>query len=67
MIVIDFFADEEEGVVTDTEMLLYLGYLSGSPGNRKCMQNIACQRPKLSADYVQAGKILLKTVHSIPK
>lgn len=48
-------------------MLLYLGYISGSPGNHKCLQNVACHQPKIAAEYANAGKLLLKTMNSVPK
>nr|XP_023029570.1 uncharacterized protein LOC111517587 [Leptinotarsa decemlineata] len=49
--------DGEEKLVTDEEVLMFLSYLSGSPG---CLQNIACQQPEQAKKYINAGDLLLK-------
>ncbi|KAK9876500.1 hypothetical protein WA026_013875 [Henosepilachna vigintioctopunctata] len=45
-------------VLTEDEILLYLGYLTG---NRGCVQNIACLQPEHAKKYAEAGEILLRT------
>ncbi|KAL3266889.1 hypothetical protein HHI36_011039 [Cryptolaemus montrouzieri] len=44
-------------VITEDEMLLYLGYLTGNHG---CLQNIACHQPDQAKKYADAGEILLR-------
>lgn len=58
---------QENPIVSDTEVLLYLGYLSGSTGNFSCLENVACHRPEQSTPYVKAGGLLLKAARIIPK
>lgn len=58
---------EENGFISDTEVLLYLGYLSGSPGNYQCLQNVACHSPQQAIQYAKAGGLLVKAAKIIPK
>ncbi|XP_017775609.1 PREDICTED: uncharacterized protein LOC108561964 [Nicrophorus vespilloides] len=53
-------ADGEEYIVTEEEILMYLSYLTGSPGNNGCLQNIACRQPHQAKRYTAAGEMLLK-------
>ncbi|KAH1026635.1 hypothetical protein HUJ05_000269 [Dendroctonus ponderosae] len=54
-------ADEESGrFLTDEEVLMFLSYLTGSPGDNGCLQNIACHQPVQAKKYVNAGDVLLK-------
>ncbi|XP_060531547.1 uncharacterized protein LOC132705131 [Cylas formicarius] len=52
--------DGDEKLLTDEEVLLFLSYLTGSPGNNGCLQNVACQQPQQARKYVNAGDLLLK-------
>lgn len=61
------FIGAEEGFITDTEILLYLGYLSGAPGKHQCLQNVACNRPQLASQYFKAGGLLLKAARLMPR
>ncbi|XP_030763661.1 uncharacterized protein LOC115888180 [Sitophilus oryzae] len=54
-------ADGEEKFITDEEVLMFLSYLTGSPGDNGCLQSIACQQPYQAKKYVNAGDVLLKT------
>ncbi|KAJ8950990.1 hypothetical protein NQ318_006374 [Aromia moschata] len=49
--------DGEEKFLTDEEILMFLSYLTGSPG---CLQNISCQQPQQAKKYTAAGEMLLK-------
>ncbi|GJQ82847.1 hypothetical protein Trydic_g2586 [Trypoxylus dichotomus] len=53
-------SDGQETVVTDEEILLYLTYLTGIPGDNQCLQFVACQGPQQARRYVAAGEMLLK-------
>ncbi|XP_066259888.1 uncharacterized protein [Euwallacea similis] len=52
--------DEGNKFLTDEEVLMFLSYLTGSPGDNGCLQNIACHQPKQAKKYVNAGDVLLK-------
>ncbi|XP_044254731.1 uncharacterized protein LOC123005157 [Tribolium madens] len=53
-------SDGEEQILTEDEVLLFLSYLTGSPGDNGCLQNVACQQPQQAKKYVSAGDMLLK-------
>ncbi|KAI4463616.1 multiple coagulation factor deficiency protein 2 neural stem cell derived neuronal survival protein [Holotrichia oblita] len=53
-------SDGEETLVTNEELLMYLAYLTGVPGDNHCLQFIACQGPQQARRYVAAGEMLLK-------
>ncbi|KAL1506035.1 hypothetical protein ABEB36_005470 [Hypothenemus hampei] len=51
---------EEQKFLTDEEILMFLSYLTGTPGNNGCLQNISCHQPEQAKKYVNAGDVLLK-------
>ncbi|XP_065158855.1 uncharacterized protein [Atheta coriaria] len=53
-------ADGQEELLTEDEILMYLSYLTGSPGNNACLQNVACRQPNQASRYTTAGEMLLK-------
>ncbi|KAF2900114.1 hypothetical protein ILUMI_06074 [Ignelater luminosus] len=58
-------SDGEETFLTDEEILLFLGYLTGSPGSNGCLQNVACQQPQQARKYAAAGDMLLRTAKTL--
>ncbi|XP_049825695.1 uncharacterized protein LOC109595031 [Aethina tumida] len=49
-----------ETILSDEEILLFLGYLSGRPGENGCLQKISCKQPEQAKRYVAAGDMLIK-------
>lgn len=55
----------DDQIITDEEFLMYLSYLTGSPGDNGCLQNIACQKPEEAKRYLLAGDVILKTARTM--
>nr|XP_018910323.1 PREDICTED: uncharacterized protein LOC109039342 [Bemisia tabaci] len=53
--------DPDEPVISESEVLMLLGYLMGETANKyDCLNRIACQDPKKATEYIHAAKMLLK-------
>ncbi|XP_071056607.1 uncharacterized protein [Onthophagus taurus] len=52
--------DGEESFMGEDEILLYLSYLTGEPGENECLRFVACSEPQQARRYITAGETLLK-------
>ncbi|RZC38362.1 hypothetical protein BDFB_009121 [Asbolus verrucosus] len=57
--------DGDEQFLTEEEILLFLSYLTGSPGDNGCLQNVSCRQPQQAKRYVAAGDVLLKATQML--
>lgn len=54
-------SNEDNEILTEDEILLYLTYLTGAPGDNGCLQSVSCRQPSQAKKYTTAGEVLLKT------
>lgn len=53
--------EDSNEILSEDEILLYLTYLTGAPGDNGCLQSVSCRQPEQAKKYTTAGEVLLKT------
>ncbi|XP_044728007.1 uncharacterized protein LOC123291697 [Chrysoperla carnea] len=53
--------------ISETELLLYMGYLTGEPGHYECLHQVMCKQPELAKSYYNAANLMYNTITTFDK
>lgn len=53
---------QQDGMITNTDVLLFLGYLvADESGQYDCLNRVACEQPSRAEGYLRSAEMLWKT------